>query len=1305
MKVKIIRKSFILLSVLSVIAICTAVGGCSAVSSNEEKTPESVIRDAYGNEQFKITFNAANLAEPISDIYYTALNIPNLPTPVKVGYVFEGWYFDSDYTKPYEDGSLYMYMSDVTLYAKWTREEFTQNGIYQIEYSLEILEDTVSKSALCDEYGGYKNFADALVEGEVYFEKSEKGTLLRLQYDCGYLASDVYTVTLSSRNGSKFVLAASETVDSVTDTLKTIYINWGDNEIDSTLYLDVRTINYETEELTSTQRAQTAASYTMAFNVTEFLGYSRSFVDTSNTLDDGYYLVRTYFRSESNGTSTMDIYNPVYSYLIAEDGNYTLVKPFYPYAGLVGAGVDTDYYYNRFMTFAPMRLCYDIAPVGDNTVSSDYLPAVNDGGYYCGVSVEFHADTGKYYHIFEIGSNINRDFVVVNTVTGMMELMTHYGTNNIIMTIDREHIIKLTEIDYEPLVGDAYEFNGKEFTYYAGSNSDFSYSDSVYDIMLKYGFGNRNVNFYWSAANINADYADRTIYSSRITIAPTGVTNEKTVAQSRYQFATFTSNTQIFGYDGSESLYADCYTTKTIINNGLRETVQVVNGRSCTVGEELSVGGLYAQYVNSEADFSEVEFQAYAMNGYSIDFSSPVPLDESFTFSSSLAIVFTRTEEDGNKISVLELAKYTEPSVEFQPNGEELYDPSDTVKNSGAYVKLANVVYSWMGNSGMFINTYYEEDKIVIHPINVAQFCYVDGDWAIGYGAGFDSEGGFYMPSYDTLFVYELTNRYGEQYYFNVYFTVTGDNLYTLTKDGETVLSDRYTEKETGVYKRFSIYRSDATAVYPDTLDDLFGEEYVVANATGEHKMLLTKASLRSYNVNLTLSLTDYDDYGEFIENLKTTIISLPYAYATVYYYTDEGDMYARWLLYNVYFNGKSEFLPMPYETYFTDTTYNLSYLELCDENGVVFGTGNYILYSYSGGTQSSVGSLAVTGNENGAYQIKFNASGKYLLVYSVSLQYDENGRNLFGIFSSTTTSKINLQFFQTIEVVDKNSTVTIHYASTEAHPFIADVSEDGFYTVSYNLADDKIVVPSGSVFEETSSTFIGWGVRTDYTARDSSVIIMADSAIADYITRFNAKEITLYPIWDDKITITVFTNIDIDGFEPLTHTYSMSVSGGFRGFYEVNLYASFGSALNKYATGVYNFVGFTGGFIGDTIFSYQNLTSYIIEGQSEDYYTVTAIFTRTYNVKYDITATTEDGTRYSTTYFGYTQVSSGQVIGEPSREVVCKVDGYEFKYWAIKSDNGELVYFDVADTPITDDMADDDGYITLYAVFGLIGE
>ena len=106
-----------------------AFAGCSVLTNSAATDPYSAIKQAYGTQQFTISFNSENLAEPIEDMTYTAYNIPKLPTPRRVGYVFDGWFFDSNYQTQYFDNVLYLYMRDVTLYAKWVKEELVQNGV------------------------------------------------------------------------------------------------------------------------------------------------------------------------------------------------------------------------------------------------------------------------------------------------------------------------------------------------------------------------------------------------------------------------------------------------------------------------------------------------------------------------------------------------------------------------------------------------------------------------------------------------------------------------------------------------------------------------------------------------------------------------------------------------------------------------------------------------------------------------------------------------------------------------------------------------------------------------------------------------------------------------------------------------------------------------------------------------------------------------------------------------------------------------------------------------------------------------
>ena len=85
---------------VSIMAI--ALVGCS----NAYTDPKDAIRDQYGNNEYTISFSTNGLDVPLDDISYTANKMPTLPTPARVGYVFSGWYMDSELSIPYIDNIL-----------------------------------------------------------------------------------------------------------------------------------------------------------------------------------------------------------------------------------------------------------------------------------------------------------------------------------------------------------------------------------------------------------------------------------------------------------------------------------------------------------------------------------------------------------------------------------------------------------------------------------------------------------------------------------------------------------------------------------------------------------------------------------------------------------------------------------------------------------------------------------------------------------------------------------------------------------------------------------------------------------------------------------------------------------------------------------------------------------------------------------------------------------------------------------------------------------------------------------------------
>ena len=206
---------------------------------------------------------------------------------------------------------------------------------------------------------------------------------------------------------------------------------------------------------------------------------------------------------------------------------------------------------------------------------------------------------------------------------------------------------------------------------------------------------------------------------------------------------------------------------------------------------------------------------------------------------------------------------------------------------------------------------------------------------------------------------------------------------------------------------------------------------------------------------------------------------------------------------------------------------------------------------------------------------------------------------------------------------------------------------------------------------------------------------------VTNFTDTFNSDDVDLYASWDDKITITLKLNIDAAGFpaEGITKTISMertARSNGVNriGFYYVDLQELFGDVINRYSNSVNEFK------------TYQNchgqkVTSfYTVDGLDGEEYVITAVFARQFKVKFNIDAKDENGDKYSSTFLGNDSVYTGDAIKPPTKEIVCKKAGYEFKYWSLSA-GGESYDFS---TIVTDEMATN-GAITLYAVFGEIEE
>ena len=1242
---------FALIAALSMIF-----AGCTAQSAS---TPQDVIKDVYGNQQFKISFNSEGLDTPIADMTYTAESMPALPTPERVGYIFSGWYLDSSYTIPYTDGILYLYMRDVTLYAKWEQETFETDGTYDIEFSANITEITY-KGELADEYGWY-DFTEAIVGDETYIEKTENGLLLKLQYEAPAIvpfgSSDVYTVTVSSASAA--TVRKTEEITPDNDTVKTLFFNIDQHDLNKPIYFTVSCLNYDDMNMSTTDRAKTQVTYTVEFNIDRLIGFSRPFVDASVQLPENtYYLVKThYLPDDYNGDSMMESYNAVYSYLSVDgDGNYTLIKPFMPYSGLVSAisgtvyDTFTDNFYSRGMTFGATNLYYTIDPPSSLTAeeieSSEYLPALYNGEYYGSYTVEYHAESGRYYMLYELGNDLTKQFMISGATTGFMEIYGAMGSYNIVMTLDYEHIVQLADIDYQSLSGDAYVY-GSDMQYYAGNLSDLNERDMARDAVEELGLSTMMVNYYYSAVSATAPLAQRTMYSHSFTVTPTESTNAYTVADSRYRLAYFDVTTKVYGYNPSEgeNLYADSMTVNTFGGSGLRETVQIVNGKSLDVGDRVWFSELFAEKVDANGEFASTNVIIYSLdNDGSVDYARASFPDKNsvYEFTENIAVEFTYMGDGGKQTALVYLAEKISPEYTIAGNY------TDGKYANGVTADIPDIRYTWGTVSGNFIDNYYlsSEGEVGVNPVAVALYTLTDDGYSLSYFG--DNVSSLTIGSNTQIVVYELKNIFGEREYVYLEFVSTGGNEYTITENGEEVESGTIRYDADGERRSVS---SDNRFNTP--FNDI---SFIMGELGTEYKLYLdsVESDLPLISVTVYTSTGEYIFKSDYENSLKNLLENSSYA-TVVLTYSNGFDSYTRYYAYNFLYGGKSDLNIFSGEYLFTDYEYIFSLPEIISADGVSLGSGSI---------QVRVSDNAAAGNKtysltqsDGQCNLTFNQTGVYYITLVAELAYDENGDRIFGGESQTIWAT------QQVTVKDGRGDVSITFVTDEEHPYAAGIVYDEIvidgetyyaYTVTASLSGDIFTLSKAGYFTSTSDILFGWSprIREEYTFDDASQIYDSGMILSDFIGSFGTDSIVLYAMWDEGITVHMDMNTEIT----MQDNYDLSTiyanrTGLYRGRYTISL----PSANNVRQPVGWVFVGWT---VQETGTLYSAGTSINIrEGVAVNgEITIVATFIQEFKVRYHINVT------YGNTILDGT-VLEGELFALPT---VTAKEGYTFKEWRL---------------------------------------
>jgi len=1272
-------------ALITFILVFIAALGAGCFVSSGGKTPEELIKDRYGDTQFKISFGAEGLETPVADVYYSANDIPKLPTPEKTGYRFGGWYFDSALVQPYSDSLLLLKMTDVTLYAKWEKEEMTSSGIYDIEFSASILEDTVEKGELTDKYGGYKDFCDIIVKNQTYIEKSEDGLLLKLQYDCGLtvpFGSDPnFKVSVSPRMEARCYIKNKIASDS--ETIKTVFVDISKIDVAEPVYFNVTYTNWDVD-LSELDRAATTTYYTVKFQITRFIGFSSAFVDPDTTLADGAYLAKVYYRQMSNTATMMDSYNPVYSYIIAENGNYKLVKPFTPYAGLIGSqvgGSASTNYYDRGMTFAPVSLCYEIeAPekISESAIQSDYLPAYYNAGKYCDFEYEFHADTGKTYGIYDLGTSFKKAFMVQGGGTGFMEIMGAMGSMNFIMYIDYDHVTRLADCDYQPLSGDAYCKSDIK-AYYAGNEglSDLNSYGMSYDATEKYGISENLVNFYYSASRADAALSTRKMYSHKLKITPTAKANAYSVADSRYKIAEFAADTYIYGYDGKANLYADCLSVDMFGGYGLRRTIEVKTGKSVNKGENIRLESVFNEKVNSSVAFSGVTYTAYEVKNGAADYSKIVKINSSFTFEKDIAVSYSWIEGGKRKTSLVYLTEYVQPNVTLIGTEQNVYDP-DRFYNYGTEVYYPIVRYTWGNGGGSFIDAWYDDGTSPNEgacPVTVAYYTVDNGSYSLSY---IPKDSLTFKISQQTVVVYQLENAYGEKEFRYYAFKVTEEPVYDVLADDEKVdegtvnyIENNKRQAITLSYSRY--FAKDLGAITKSYAFD-FGNGNVLELPMYEYVLLLKNGSK-------TVVVPVGADISEVINDIYLAVENAGYA-GIITRYKNGNDKVTVTYVYQATVSGKLTTELFSAESLFTGYEYSFPSQYLCGADGTQFAYARTVSVDrYKGDSidRSFAANRTYTVTQSGGgFTVIFNQPGDFrirLTFYKTGEPFD-------------SSENFSCSFDQRVTVLDGKGDVFITFVTDERHPFKKSSGESALrQRYSYSLAD-YIKLPDALSFDfPVGDALYGWRIKEN---GDQTVThYRGGSNLTDFIIKFNAQSITLYATWDSGAEFTFDLDENLSGRPSVQKKYYMSADRN--GKYIVDL-----GSIDVVTPAGYKFVGWESDLFDGRVKT--DATVYLASAG-----TIKAVFAKILRVRYEIDSDKCDEYLANDEILGGYLLKDNEKVTDDKYSRVINLkgkDGYEFVGWVVVMPDGTERTIDFATDTITEDMAGADGIIRVKAVF-----
>lgn len=1320
---------------LSIIGLF-CVASCARI--NSPKTPIDAIKDVYGDEQFKISFYAESLEEPIADIYYSANNMPILPTPEKVGYIFSGWFFDPGLTSPCDvsNGDLYWKMCDLTLYASWNKESIVNNGIYDIEFKTKIMEETIALGPLADKYG-WRKFNEDIIAEETYIEKNTLGTWLRIQYDSHEkgaifeeteLATQAYTVKSLGVNRISKELSIFDR----TSTVQTLYYDISDLDLGSPIMLYIEYYNWKAELSDGEIRSQCSAFYQVEFEITRFIGFSQSFVNTDKVLENGYYLVPTHYTELNKAAAVLDVFHPVYSYILAENGHYTLIKQLSTYNADIPNLTSSDYV--RRQTGYARDFTYFLTEQ-DNVLTDEqledstiYVPELLNASSYGTLTYEFHSDTGKYYYSLDIGTSLDKDIILYGGSTGAMEQMFDMPFGYRRLCIDYNSMVKITDCDYKPLEGDSYSYS-KQVPFYSGyPENDFATNNTVYDTLKKYAYAVNMVNLFFSS-HTNAENVEN-VFDSKIVVSPTPETKLMgNVSDMRYNLSYFNISYEAYGYDlfSDGDLYSSGISYLSLMTTASTnyECKEVDIGKTLEIGENVNLLSLYQEFVYKEVKEKNLNWQAYnVLSNGKVDFSSPIQLEKNFIFNTNVAIYFTAEYDTGTRNSLVTLMQSDEINYEILDDNWA-YDQHEKIWiNNSRYVLneeviIPEIVYSSLDNdySIRSLKKYEDDENFTTNFLQVALWKYQNGIYTRIF-SNYKSDSGtncFKMIERKMRITCQLMNRFGEWEEVKLEYRANNLGNYYIIDDDERVQSSDFTYTD-GKRDKINYSRKDSyilnqasdVALIPD-----YYSMYIQEN-DNNYALNMDFSFATIYLRNDTFTVYSKDEIWKLIKDA-------PYALVTLNYISTYGDQAIANAIYNFNVDSKNiseyDFIDDK-SVIFTGVELELERAKLFSSDNIILGRGTYYIYFASGDNYVLVtkDNYEMETNSFGSF-ITFLKEGTYLITQVFSFTIDEFGNPVFAVYDpNDENTRKSIGLCQKIEVHSDSSDITLTYVTDKKHPFDLDkidpslLMEDDnyfYYTVTLSMAENNISLDY-TYFVSSKSRLYGWSSKNDISGR----LFNAGAAIGKLGVKLSTLNPIIYALWDEGITINAYYDMDDKDSELMGSVTFYRENNGSYSNYLVRLFEF--RQFYHFPSG-YEHIGwradkpvFVEGYGSSAVYNYTSDFDFNNSFNVKEEFVLWIVVKKKIDVSYQAKDENGNDLILSSVISASRNLLEDDTLANQISEsklaqlnsVSCIDSTKEFKYWAVYVE-GKYIQIDLENDPLLLTYITSSNRIVLYAIFG----